>query len=426
MPGPSDGGGGGSAGGGTTTAGGSAAGGSAGGSTSGGTVAGGSAGGGNAGGGSAGGSAGGAAGGTVTPTAQAITGLSAGENSTCAVLANKSIKCWGRNNSGQLGNGTTVDSIPPVAVSGITTASSVSVGYEHACARLEDGTARCWGSNSIGQLGNNSTTTSNVPVTVMGLANVASIHAGVYTTCARLMDNTVWCWGRGGDLGNGIGANSPVPVQVSGLANVIQLSVSHNSGTAFPNHACGVRMNGTAFCWGLNADGQIGDGTQNDARRPVDVMGITDALEITAGGSHACARRTSGLYCWGTAPEIGDGTVNRKFVPTAVATAPNVTAIMAGNRHTLARTAANGLLCWGYSGSGQCGDGTAFPPGGPIYSTPISALLTNVSLFTSGGNHSCAYVPTTQVTWCWGAANFDQLGFDPMETRTSTPGFVRW
>lgn len=359
---------------------------------------------------------------------QAITALSAGDVSTCAVLANKTVKCWGRNNEGQLGNDSTMDSVRPVAVMGLTTATQVSVGYEHACARLEDGTARCWGSNSTGQLGNNSTTRSLVPVTVMGLSNVASIHAGVYISCARLTDGTVSCWGRGGDTGNGIVANTLVPVAVQNLANVTQLSIAPNSGTATPVHVCGVRGDGTAFCWGANEDGQCGDGTQNSARRPVNVMGITDALEISAGGTHACARRTSGLFCWGTAPQIGDGTVERKFVPTRVMTTETVDQLEVGGSFSLARTPAKGLICWGQNGRGGCGDAAAFTPGGPSYSSPITSRQTDVAFFSSGDAHACAYVAATQVTWCWGSNDYGEIGYGTptQPTRTSTPDFVRW
>lgn len=338
------------------------------------------------------------------------------------------VKCWGRNGAGQLGNGMTMDSARPVQVMGLTTARSVSAGYEHACAVLADGTARCWGLNSTGQLGNGTMMNSLTPVTVMGLSNVASIHAGVFITCALLTDRTVQCWGRGGELGTGTLTASQVPVVVPGLTDVLQLSVAPNPGTGNPIQVCGVRMNGTVFCWGQNNDGQLGDGTQDNRRVPTNVMGITDGLEVTAGGTHACARRTSGLSCWGTAPQIGDGTVNRKFVPTPVDTNPMVNAIEAGHRVTLARTSTNALICWGHSGLGTCGDGAAFTPGGPSYSSPIASLVTKADLFVVGGNHACAYDATTSLTRCWGQSFAGELGYELPSTvsRTSTPDFVRW
>ncbi len=411
--------------------------GTGGGASGGGTTAGGTAGstaGGSAGangGGTGGATAGGSAGGSVSPVAQPITALSAGDGFTCAVLADKTVKCWGRNNAGQLGNGSMMDSFRPVQVTGITTAVSVSAGYEHACAVLEDRSAKCWGvegSSNAGQLGNGGTTGSRTPVTVMGTTQWASVHAGAFITCGVTMARTVFCWGANGQLGNGVGAASSVPVQVNGLADVVQLSVASNAGTSGANHVCGVRMNGTAFCWGNNNDGQVGMGNQNSARTPMEVLNVSDAIEVTAGGYHACARRMSGVSCWGTAPEIGDGTVVRKFVATPVATNPNVTELEAGDRATLGRTPGNGLICWGFSGTGVCADGMPFPPSGPRFESPMTTLLMNVSLFDVGASHACAYVPSTQVTWCWGSSNYGEAGFElPLAMRrTSTPDFVRW
>lgn len=410
--------------GGTTGAGGGTGGGAAGGTGGTGGTGGGTAGG-------AGGGTGGSGGGAVdagTPTPTALIDLSAGAEYSCAVLATKKAKCWGRNNEGQLGNGTTTDSVKPVEVMGLTNVVSISAGYEHTCAVLDDGTGRCWGRNSQGQLGNNTTVDSEVPVQVMGLTNLASIHSGVYISCALTTAGVVSCWGRGGDLGDGTVTQSIVPRPVPGLTNVTQLSIAPNSGTSSPIHVCGVRSTKTAFCWGSNSAGELGDGTQGSSRVPVNVKDVADAIEITAGGSHACARRTSGLFCWGFSQEVGDGTVNQRLVPTAVDTTQMVTSVEAGNGHTLARTTAGGLICWGRNGRGACGDSAMFTAGGPIYLSPRPATLTGVTLFSSGGTHSCGYVGAQMTTWCWGSSDYGELGYaTPFGvSRVSVPDFVRW
>ena len=369
------------------------------------------------------------------PIPTPLIGLSAGAEVTCAVLANKTARCWGRNNVGQLGNGTTTDSVKPVAVSGLTTVASISAGYEHTCAVLDDGTARCWGRNANGQLGNNTVVDSQVPVPVTGLTSVVQIEAGVSTSCARTSlaadggsGSAVYCWGRGGELGDGTVTQSNVPRLVPGLDNVTQLSLSSNSGTATTIHVCGVRSTGAAFCWGSNASGELGDGTQNGSRSPVVVQGINDALEITAGGSHACARRTSGLSCWGFGQQIGDGLNMQRLSPTAVTTTATVTSISAGADHTLARTSTNGLICWGRNSRGQCGDSAAFTASGPINLTPAPSTLTGVTLLSSGNYHSCGYVAATSLTWCWGANDYGEIGFGTpgQPSRISVPDFVRW
>ncbi len=420
------GGGGGGTGGGSGTAGSSSTGGGSG-STAGGSgsTAGGS--------GTAGGTA--TAGGMEMPVPTEIIDLSAGYTNTCAVLANKTAKCWGRNNEGQLGIGMADfnDHEKPAAVMGLTTIEQISVGYEHVCAVLTDRTGRCWGSNANGQLGDNSKTKSPVPVTVMGLTNVQSIHAGVSISCALHMNGTVSCWGRGGELGDNGVTESLVPRLVPGLSNVKQLSVAPNGGATTSIHVCGVRMDGTAFCWGNGSAGAGGSGTQDTTRAPTPVVGpgdagITDAIDITAGGTHGCMRRAAGVFCWGFSQQVGDGTINQSLVAVPVDAGTTISAVEAGNDHTLARTAANGLLCWGRNTRGQCGDGAAFTPGGPIYLAPSASTTMNVSLFSSGGTHSCAYQPGPKVTWCWGATDYGELGYptEQFVTRLSAPDFVRW
>ncbi len=361
--------------------------------------------------------------------APALIWLSAGQRSTCAVLANKTIKCWGDNLSGQLGNNSTVQqSVVPVQVMGITTAAQVSVGYEHACALLDDGTAMCWGNGDSGQLGNNAKADSKVPVAVMGLTGIKSIHAGMYISCALTTGGAVYCWGRGGDIGDGGVGESLVPKMVPLLPNgVMQFSLSNNAGRSSSIHACGVRSNGTAFCWGGNDVGQLGDNSQNSTRQPVDVMGVTDAIEITAGGGHACARRTSGLSCWGFGQNIGDGMTMQRLVPTPVMTTEATNLIVAGNQWTMARKTNGAAICWGYSGRGQCADGAAFTAGGPIYLMPVNTLLTDVKLMSMGAAHGCAHT-NAGATVCWGSNEYGEAGSGMASSlfRTSTPAAVVW
>jgi len=146
--------------------------------------------------------------------------LAAGGPHTCALRPPGYIWCWGRNDAGQLGNGTTNDSSAPVLVSGITTASSVDAGLWHTCAVLATGTVSCWGGNNSGQLGDGTKTSQLTPVDVSGLsASVLAVALGGEHTCALLATGAVWCWGNNemGQLGNGTSTTRLVPVQVSGL-----------------------------------------------------------------------------------------------------------------------------------------------------------------------------------------------------------------
>jgi alpha-tubulin suppressor-like RCC1 family protein len=196
-----------------------------------------------------------------------------GGYSTCTRLADGTVKCWGYNQFGQLGNNSTTDSYTPVAVGLSSAATSVSTGAEHACAVLDTGAVECWGHNQYGQLGNNSTTDSSVPVPVSGVSDAVAVMSGYYHSCAILTDGSAACWGRGdrGQLGNnqsGAGVQSTTPVAVQGLGGpVTQLA-------AGAEHTCARLQTGAVQCWGRNDMGQVGDGSQFDRSLPIDVEPI--------------------------------------------------------------------------------------------------------------------------------------------------------
>jgi len=174
------------------------------------------------------------------------TAIAAGGSHACALLTGGSVRCWGSNFSGQLGNGTTTnDPIPtPVVVSGITTATAISAGNGNTCALLTGGSVRCWGDNYYGQLGNGTTTNSSTPVAVSGITTATAISAGGYHTCALLTDGSVRCWGYNnyGQLGNGTTTDSSTPVAVGGITTAIAIS-------AGGYHTCALLTGGSVRCW---------------------------------------------------------------------------------------------------------------------------------------------------------------------------------
>jgi hypothetical protein len=205
----------------------------------------------------------------------------------------------------------------PVTVVGITTAVSVTAsdGY-HSCAVLESGTVKCWGDNVSGQLGNGTRNGTSTPVTAVGLTNAVKISSGDFHTCALLQDGAASCWGLNwtGQLGDGTGQDSDTPVTVSGITNAVSVS-------AGVLHSCAALANGGARCWGYNANGQIGNGTTANAYAPAVVSGITSALSVAAGNDDSCAVLGGGLVrCWGmnTYGELGNGTTNNASTPTVV------------------------------------------------------------------------------------------------------------
>jgi hypothetical protein len=242
--------------------------------------------------------------------------LEAGYGHTCALLGDATMRCWGANIEGQLGNGTTASpgTAQPVTVSGLTGATAITTGAYHTCALLSNGTVRCWGRNGQGQLGDGTFMQSNTPLTVSGITGVAAVSGGGAHTCAVLTNGTVRCWGDNefGELGNGTTTTSATSVQVVGIANAVAVSAGWR-------HTCALLGDGTVYCWGQNQFGQLGNGSTGGSTTPVRVSGITGASGITAGWwHHSCALLGDGtVRCWGVNDwgQFGSGTRTNSSTP---------------------------------------------------------------------------------------------------------------
>ncbi len=304
---------------------------------------------------------------TEVDGAHAVTQLSLGTAHACARRADGSVWCWGANNFGQLGDGTTTTRLTPAAVSALRGAVEVAAGVAHTCARLADGTVRCWGSNASGQFGNGSAEGSPTPVAVPGLGDVTQIVAGGYYSCALRVDRTVWCWGanNAGQLGDGTIASmvrTGPPVAVAGLTDVTQISAGYE-------HACARRADGTAWCWGYDAGGQLGDGATMDRGVAARVPSLTGVAQVAAGFRHTCARGASGaVSCWGANfyGQLGDGSTDDRHVPTAVPGMSDAVEVSLGVGHTCARRADDTVWCWGSDLSGELGDATLTQRTSPV------------------------------------------------------------
>ncbi|MCB0189963.1 MAG: hypothetical protein KDE31_37085, partial [Caldilineaceae bacterium] len=199
----------------------------------------------------------------------------AGNDHTCGLTTDGALQCWGDNADGQVGDGSDFPSRPPVTVSGLGSGVlDAATGGNHSCAILSSGTVQCWGRNSSGQLGDGTTDERLLPVAVVGLpATPTALAAGEAHTCALFATGAVSCWGRNaaGQLGNGATADSSLPVAVSGLAaGALEIVAGFD-------YSCARLANGTVQCWGGNGDGQLGNGSQTSSPFPVTVTGLSRA-----------------------------------------------------------------------------------------------------------------------------------------------------
>jgi alpha-tubulin suppressor-like RCC1 family protein len=347
--------------------------------------------------------------------AQNVAQVTAGVGHTCARVSDGSVRCWGVNADGQLGDGTLNGAELPVPVSGLSNALVVSAGDDHTCAVLSDGSVRCWGLNADGQLGDGTTARRTSPVAVSGLSGVVGLSAGGAHTCALHANGTVSCWGSNSDgqLGDGTVTDRLTPVNVFGLSGATSVAVGYT-------HGCALLSNGTASCWGYNVDGQLGSGnTSMRSTTPVAVSTLTGATAIAVGWDHGCALLGSGsVRCWGYNfyGEVGDGTTVSRSAPVAVTGVSNATRIAAGHDRSCAVLSNGSLLCWGSNLAGEIGDGTT----GGIRSTPVAVIGMSESLSLAlGQRHTCALRSDSAVL-CWGDNADGQLG-NGLELDSPTP-----
>jgi alpha-tubulin suppressor-like RCC1 family protein len=225
--------------------------------------------------------------------------VSQGGLHVCALVGDGRVSCWGGNDHGQVGSGAAGDRAPPTEVTSLADeVSELSLGHFYSCALLKSGTVKCWGDNRRGQLGNGTTVSSPIPVDVKGLAGeVVSITMGNHHGCALLDDGGAMCWGHNqwGQLGDGSRTDRSVPVTVESLGETpIMLS-------AGAYHTCALSQAGEVRCWGLNDYGQVGDGTREPRPIPQGVWPLgSDVVSVSAGSNHSCAvMRNGGVQCWG-------------------------------------------------------------------------------------------------------------------------------
>jgi alpha-tubulin suppressor-like RCC1 family protein len=385
----------------------------------------------------------------VGPVLTGVRAVATGQYQACALLGNQRVRCWGQNETGTLGDGTTT-SRPTAALvrnaagtgplSGVL---AVTAGSLHTCALLTNRQVRCWGDNRAGQLGiGTAAPDALLPAAVLDesgasrLRGVAQITAGDQSTCALLVSGQVRCWGENAhrQLGDGGTTPSSLPVAVSSVTGGAPLTdiTQIDAGAV---HVCARRSDGTARCWGENLRATLGDGTAMERARPVAVVNgtgsgpLTGIRRITAGGTFTCAELVNGAArCWGDGQygQIGDGQTADRRRPTPVRVAAGgpplrgITHLEAAYGHACARLTNGQARCWGDNSYAQLGNGI---PAGPNVASPRPVrnvagptALTGVTHLRTNSGHACVRTSTGRAL-CWGYGDDGQLGNGTEVTR---------
>ena len=292
--------------------------------------------------------------------------------------------------------------------------AQLSLGWIHSCIKSDRSGVKCWGDSASDQLGSGTTNQMPVstPISVVGLpSSVLEISSGWFHTCSLTLAHGVKCWGSNayGQLGNGTeDFSEPLPVDAAlppSAGPIAQISAGFG-------HTCARSTRGGVWCWGANNYGVLGTGTGIPSNTPRQVSGLPmDILEIQSSSrDFNCALTSSGaLWCWGQV--IGQGV---KFRPQRVDHAPALASLDVGGLHICGLDTDGAVWCWGANSHGQLGEGTLVRRD---EATPVRALTARAHAVTSGYEHTCALTDAGGV-WCWGSNSNGQLGDGTTTTRS--------
>ena len=349
--------------------------------------------------------------------------VSVGGGFVCALTRAGAVRCWGDNSRGQLGDGSTTDRSTPGEVVGLGSGvRSITAGGSHACALTVAGAVRCWGNNDHGQLGDGTTTDRSTPVEVAGLGSgVRSLAAGYGSTCVVDGSRAAKCWGdnHDGQLGDGTNLERLRPVPVVGGSGLRSVAVSYN-------HACALSTAASVACWGWMSGmtaGGGGEGSTTLSATPLPVKDMwAEVRSVAVGSAFSCVLTVGGgVKCWGTNDhgELGINEFSDRETPEdVVGLGSGLAAVAAGYVHACAVTTVGTVTCWGWNKYGQLGDGTAIDRFKPVSVNGLG----NIQSVSAGESETCA-VSLTGAVQCWGRNDQGQLG-DGTTTDRTTPVMV--
>lgn len=322
-----------------------------------------------------------------------------GDAHGCGVDAAGEAWCWGRNDRGQLGDGTFNDSAYPRPVQGLTDVVAITAGSAHTCAIRRDRSLWCWGDNQVGELGAGDLEVHTTPLQVVDLGPVRTIALGDTHTCAVTTDNTLSCWGN--NLYRQLGLDglrtAPRPLPIPGLPPIVDVAAGYA-------HTCALRDDGPPLCWGDDSKGQIGRDVPGNGEplppMPVEYEFPPDARAIEARGNQTCVLHAAGVICWGAAP-TDDAP---KPTPHVVVDKRGLVALSMGWGHGCAMSGGGEVTCWGDDRFGQLG---ALRSNGQV--VVGSYGIRDARGVAAGNGESCAARGPKARTVCWGGYSKEEL-----------------
>jgi len=356
---------------------------------------------------------------TLEPLPAKFQAVSAGGIHSCGIVTDGAAYCWGRNEEGQLGDGSRRSRVYPVPVVGTVRYQALSPGAGHTCGIATTGAAYCWGLNFNGQLGDGTNADRSTPAPVDGGNSWIALSAGGAYTCGIATDSLAYCWGWNavGQLGDGTDIDRASPTAVSGGLKFQAISTN-------AYHTCGLTVGGDVYCWGSNEYGELGTGNTDDSLVPVLVSGGMTWVAVSVGFSHGCGIATDGSgHCWGRNHygQLGIGDTLgglSQLSPFLVKGGISWGSVELGAYFSCGTAAqAAGAYCWGYNGSGQLGvdlpsSNCTEEGGAPSQCSLEPAAISGGLTFTTVSahtQHACG-LAADGFAYCWGSGSEGQLG----------------
>lgn len=361
-----------------------------------------------------------------------ITKVAPGTDHTCAILGDATVKCWGTNSTGQLGNGSTVATASTVTVPAISNAIDISSGNAFTCVIVgttpsdTSGRVKCWGEGSLGQLGNGSSSDSSSPVDVNSITTASQISARSGHVCIVTTAGNVLCWGEGssGQLGNNASNDSNIPITANtfgpdnyaltpATTKAFQVSVGDQHSCARVSTSNGSAGLGVK-CWGATNHGELGNGAalcqvnvicdpKNPNPQPQSVTGISSAAFLAAGAHHTCVSLTNNtVRCWGegSSGQLGNNATNHSAVPVTVSGLSSTSYISSGQSFSCGSSSGT-LMCWGLNSGGQLGNGSTTNTKIPVVASSIAASSFDSATLMGGIARTCMKLTADNSTYCF-------------------------